>query len=153
MSPGWVLREGRADDVEAMFRLDLLCFEETFRFSRRAMRRFASERGAVVMVGEEQGQLAGFVIVNLQREGTETLAYVTTLDVAPEWRRQGLAKALMGEAEVRARAAGAFCVMLHVFTGNVTAVAFYERCGYLRLGAEADFYGAGLDGLLYRKGL
>ena len=148
------LRTGTAADVEAMYRLDLLCFEEPFRFDLATMRRFALKRGAVVVVvAEDCGGMAGFVVVNLERVGKAKVGYVTTLDVAPERRRGGLARVLMGEAEARVRAAGASAMVLHVFGGNVAAVEFYEAAGYERVGVVLGFYGDGMDGWVYRKGL
>ena len=150
---GWKLRNGCAADIEAMYRLDLLCFEEPFRFNLATMRRFALKRGAVVVVSERDGVMVGFVMVNLERVGRDKVGYVTTLDVAPERRRSGLAGVLMGEAEAQVRAAGASAVVLHVFVGNIGAVGFYEQAGYERVGVEVGFYGEGMDGWVYRKGL
>jgi [ribosomal protein S18]-alanine N-acetyltransferase len=80
-------------------------------------------------------------------------AYVVTLDVAPAWRRHGLARRLMAEVEAKARAMGAQSIALHVFTGNFGAIRFYEEIGYGRVGMVEAFYGRGLDALVYRKKL
>jgi [ribosomal protein S18]-alanine N-acetyltransferase len=143
------LRDYKPGDSEAMFALDLICFEPAFRFSRRAMRGFAEATGAVTVVAEAEGQLVGFCVAQLE----DNLGYVVTLDVAPAWRRQGLARRLMEEVEARARAAGAMGMGLHVFTGNVGAMQFYEGIGYGRIGMAEGFYGRGMDGLVYRKRL
>ena len=141
------LRGYRAEDLEAMWALDVVCFEPVFRFSRRAMRRFAEARGAVTVLAEAEGELAGFAIVQME----EGVGYVVTLDVAPAWRRQGLAKQLMTDVEARVSAAGGVGIELHVFVGNVGAVRFYEGMGYGRLGMVEGFYGRGLDALVYGK--
>ncbi len=153
MSSEISLRDYRADDLEAMFRLDVVCFAPEFRFDRASMRAFAEERGAIALVAEGMGgEVVGFVIVHLGRVGAGWLGYVVTLDVAEEWRRRGLAGMLMREAEARAVAAGARWMELHVFTGNAAAIRFYERLGYERSGMRRRFYGAdGLDALVYRR--
>ena len=130
-----------------MYALDLLCFEAPFRFSQREMRRFAEERGALCVLAEIDDELAGFCIAHLEGQW----AYVVTLDVTPEWRRQGLAARLMTDIEEQARAAGASGVGLHVYRGNVGAIRFYERIGYGRVGMAEGFYGRALDALIYRK--
>ena len=145
----WRLRTGGEVDVEAMYRLDLLCFEEPFRFDLQTMRRFVLERGAVVVVAEVGEALAGFVVVNREGKG----AYVTTLDVDVRLRRAGLARRLMEEAQGRVKAGGAAWVGLHVYAGNEGAVRFYEEIGYERVGMEVGFYGEGMDGWVYRKRL
>ena len=60
------LREYRDGDIEAMYALDVACFEPVFRFSRRAMRRFAEARGAVTVLAEVEADLAGFCIVQME---------------------------------------------------------------------------------------
>ena len=141
------LRDYKPGDSEAMYALDLICFEPVFRFSRRAMRGFAEATGAVTVVAEAEGQLVGFCVAQLE----DNLGYVVTLDVAPAWRRQGLARRLMEEVEARVRAAGGVGMILHVFTGNVGAMQFYEGIGYGRIGMAEGFYGSGMDALVYRK--
>jgi ribosomal-protein-alanine N-acetyltransferase len=152
-------REYRVGDLEAMWALDLVCFAEPFRFSRRAMRGFAEAKGAAVVVADvgagagvgvgAGAGLVGFAVA--QREG-ET-GYVVTLDVAPEWRRRGVAQRLMAEVEAKMRAAGARGMELHVSVENEGAVRFYEGMGYERVGRAEEFYGKGRDAWVYRRGL
>ena len=147
-----VVRDYRASDLEAMFRLDRDCFEVEFRFDRESMRAFAEERDAIVLIAETVDELVGFVIVQVERLAGRRRGYVVTLDVAEDWRRKGLAGRLMREAETRAFAAGARWMELHVFTGNAAAIRFYERLGYERIAMRRRFYGAeGLDAFVYRK--
>ncbi|HWW97496.1 MAG TPA: GNAT family N-acetyltransferase [Edaphobacter sp.] len=138
-----------------MFRLDVACFAEEFRFDRESMREFAEEGNAIVRIAEEvDGELAGFIIVHVERVATGWRAYVVTLDVASEWRQKGLGRRLMREAEACAVTAGVRRMQLHVFTGNAGAIRFYERLGYERIGERRGFYGApGLDAFVYGKEL
>jgi len=145
--PAVVLRGYRPGDWKPMYALDLICFELPFRFSQREMRRLAEEREAICVVAESNGALAGFCIAHLEANW----AYIVTLDVAPEWRRRGVAARLMQQAEAQAREAGAQGMALHVYNGNSGAIRFYERMGYNRLGITEGFYGRGLDALVYRK--
>ena len=141
------VREYRPGDLEAMIALDVVCFQPAFQFSRRTMRLFAEAPGTVTIVAEAPPELAGFAIVQME----ERVGYVVTLDVAPTWRRQGLAKRLMAEMDARVAAAGGVATKLHVFADNQAAVRFYETIGYARMGLVKGFYGVGLDALLYGK--
>jgi len=143
------LREYGPADLEAMYALDLRCFEPPFRFSRRAMRDAAESPGALTLLAEAEGQLAGFCLAHMQ----EHVGYVVTLDVAPEWRRRGLARRLMAGMEEKALEVGGEAMALHVFTGNTAAIRLYETAGYARLGTAAAFYGPGRDALIYQKRL
>lgn len=63
--------------------------------------------------------------------------YIRHLWVAEAYRGQGLAKRLMTAAEDRAKARGAIGAYIDTFEEGVAA--FYERQGYERFGALADF--------------
>ena len=155
MADGIALREYRASDLDAIFRLDVMCFAEAFRFDRAAMRRFAQRKRAIALIAEGQdGEIRGFVIIHLEWDGNDRLGYVITLDIAPAFRREGLAARLMLEAEHRAKEQGARRMSLHVYAENEGAMRFYERMGYERVGEELGFYGkAGLNALVYSKSL
>jgi len=145
------LREYRQADLDAMYALDVVCFEEPFRFSLREMRRFAEARWAKVVIAEQEGVLAGFCIAHVETAKRGGVGYVVTLDVAMEFRRSGLAARLMGRVEGEARVAGCGEMRLHVFTGNEAAIRFYERTGYEFVKRDEGFYGVGVDALVYRK--
>ena len=151
MERAWTLRAGGEADVRAMYMLDLLCFDEPFRFNLRAMCRFVLQPGAISVVAEAAGQLAGFVVVHLLRRRRGMTGYVVTLDVAAEFRRHGLAGALMDAAERVALEARATEMMLHVHTENAGAVRFYEGRGYGRTAECADFYREGLHAWVFRR--
>jgi ribosomal-protein-alanine N-acetyltransferase len=152
MNERFRFRGYREGDLDALFRLDEVCFVEPFRFSRRAMRQFAQAQHALVVIAEEgHGELAGFCVVHVEAVKTGRVGYVVTLDVTPAMRRQGAARELMERVEVEARAAGCVAMKLHVFTGNEAAIRFYVRMGYEFVRRDKGFYGAGVDALVYRK--
>jgi [ribosomal protein S18]-alanine N-acetyltransferase len=124
---GIVIRDYRSADLEAIFRLDQICFGAEFRFDRESMKHFAEARKAV--------------------------GYVVTIDVAPAFRRMGLAGALMDEASRRVVAAGVHRMDLHVYAGNAEAIRFYESRGFVRVGVRRGFYGGQLDAFVFSRAL
>jgi ribosomal protein S18 acetylase RimI-like enzyme len=155
------LRAYRSGDVEAMFRLDEVCFPEPYRFDRITMREFAEARSAIVAIVEDKAkrEMAGFLILHiekarLERREVEPCGYIVTIDVAPALRRTGIATEMMSYVERKARAAGVNSVALHVAIDNGGAVAFYERNGYRCLGVAPHFYReAGVDALVFSKSI
>jgi [ribosomal protein S18]-alanine N-acetyltransferase len=149
------LRGYEAGDLQPIFELDEICFEPPFRFSLRAMRRFAEAQNALTVIAEsdagEGGEIVGFCLAHLEPSGRQQVAYVVTLDVAPEHRRRGLAARMIRRIEEQARDAGCVAIGLHVWVGNETAIRFYEREGYERTRLARGFYGAGLDAFVYSK--
>jgi ribosomal-protein-alanine N-acetyltransferase len=148
-----VLRGYRPSDLQAIFALDQICFAPPFRFSMRAMRQFAESQNALTVVAECDGtaEVAGFCIAHVEDLDERRIAYIVTLDVAPEQRRHGLAQAMMALVEQQARAAGCAAMELHVSVENEGAIAFYEREGYARVRVVKSFYGAGHHAFLYSK--
>lgn len=118
------------------------------------MRRFAEAKDAITLVAEDDALgIAGFVIVHLEAAQGGCRGYVVTLDVAPEFRRLGLAGQLMDEVERQVGLRGADRVELHAFSGNEAGIAFYETRGYTRVETRRGYYGVGIDAYVYRKTL
>jgi ribosomal protein S18 acetylase RimI-like enzyme len=58
--------------------------------------------------------------------------YVDALAVRDDWRRRGVARALLHEAEHQAERSGSTGVALDTGLANAPARALYEACGYTR---------------------
>lgn len=57
-------------------------------------------------------------------------AYITSVSVAPEWARQGIARTLLSECKRHARAAGMRELALEVDHGNTPALQLYREHGF-----------------------
>lgn len=68
----------------------------------------------------------------------EPYAYVQVLIVGPEARRQGVARTLMGPAEVYARARRCTKMSLYTFPNLEAAVALYRSLGYTLVEADKE---------------
>jgi ribosomal protein S18 acetylase RimI-like enzyme len=84
-------------------------------------------RPDLFLVGLVAGRLVGCVMAGY--EGHR--GWLNYLAVAPEYRRQGLARALVDEAERLLRAAGCPKINLQVRTTNAGVIEFYRRLGYV----------------------
>jgi ribosomal-protein-alanine N-acetyltransferase len=147
------LRPYTLGDLDAMVALDDVCFAAPFRFSRASMRSFAEAKNACVVVAASGEELAGFCILHVERSRRRTVGYVVTLDVAPQYRRQGLATELMQAVERLALADECSAMLLHVYVENAAALSFYERLGFATLHTAESLYGDGLDALAMHRSL
>ncbi len=146
------LRPYRSADLQALYELDRLCFRPPFRFSRRAIERFAAAPGALTILAEMAGgPIAGFLIAQHKVSPSESAGYIVTLDVHPDMVRSGIATRLMVRAERDLAERGAEKMRLHVFAGNTAAIAFYEQLDFRRIKHLQDFYGANLDAYVYER--
>lgn len=149
----FTLRSYRPTDLDSLFALDRVCFEEPFRFSKSTMRRFAEARNASVQIADSAGDVVGFCIVSYELDHDGLDAYITTLDVHPALRRRGVARELMTEAAAAARNAKCRRMLLHVYVNNTDAVRFYEKQSFSRERLQKSFYGPGLDAYVYEMPL
>jgi ribosomal protein S18 acetylase RimI-like enzyme len=122
--PGIRIRAGSPEDLRAVHDLDRACFDEFWRYDRRHLERFLTFQRLGVAEGES-GPI-GYTLTTVGR-GDAQLGRVC---VAEEWRRQGVAGALVADAAEYARYAGASRLLLCTQTGNVPARTLYRGLGF-----------------------
>ncbi len=91
-------------------------------------------------------RMVGFVAGDVRR--SENLAWIATICVLPEYRRQGIGTALIEECEQRMRVPR---VRLSVRRSNQPAIRMYEQLGYHRYGSWSRYYSDGEDALVLEK--
>ncbi len=90
------------------------------------LRRAIQDSPAVVLVAEAEGRLIGSIIGTF--DGWRGNIY--RLAVHPDWRRQGVARALLAEVEKRLAQQGAKRITALVEKDHPLAMAFWEAVGY-----------------------
>ncbi|MGA9667908.1 MAG: N-acetyltransferase [Terracidiphilus sp.] len=143
----------KPEDFAALYAIEQVCFQPPFRFSRAYIRQLVSSADAATWIAEEEGRMAGFAIVEWEPDVDGTIAYIQTLEVAPEQRGGGVGAKLLGRIEGSAREAGADRIWLHADAENFGAIRLYERHGYRLNGREEDYYARGRAALVYLKSL
>jgi ribosomal protein S18 acetylase RimI-like enzyme len=89
------------------------------------------------------GQMVGFIAGDPRR--SEGVAWIATLGVLPDYRRQGIARALLLACEKKLNAPRLrLCVRLD----NDGAIRLYEQERYLRVGTWTKYYTDGGDALV-----
>ncbi|MCD7792175.1 MAG: ribosomal protein S18-alanine N-acetyltransferase [Oscillospiraceae bacterium] len=124
-------REDMLDEIEAIERL---CFSQPWTLS--VLRSQLDAESHIFLAALHDGAVAGYA-------GAQTVldeCYISNIAVAPRFRRQGLAEALVREMERECRARGMAFMTLEVRAGNAPAIALYEKCGFLRCGVRAAYY-------------
>jgi [ribosomal protein S18]-alanine N-acetyltransferase len=81
-------------------------------------------------------RIAAFAIMHFG----DDVAHLNLLAVAPEHRRQGLARQLMDWLTSTAIEAGVFRINLELRTHNGQARAFYEKLGFVSRGVVQGYY-------------
>lgn len=105
------------------------------RYLEHVMARCREANGRI-FVAEHDGETVGFVVVLAEEWSAEpdeppgTYALVSDLAVLEPWRRQGIGRALLEQAESFARNAGATEIRVNVLAGNRSAAKLYEQIGF-----------------------
>jgi [ribosomal protein S18]-alanine N-acetyltransferase len=141
------------DDFAQLYAIEETCFRPPIRFSRRYMREIIARVNSATWIAEENCRLAGFAIVDFAGEMEGTIAYIQTIEVSPEHRKQGLGAELLRRVEDSARAAGADVIWLHVDAQNDAAIRLYSAHGYRREGRQDHYYAKGRAAEIYVKSL
>lgn len=93
-----------------------------------------------------EDRLIGFVAADVRRH--ERLTWIATIGVLPEYRRQGVGRALMEACEALIPTP---YIRLSVRASNQPAIRLYESMGYVPVGRWKAYYRDGEDALVMEK--
>mmetsp|Transcript_25400 Transcript_25400/g.40614 ORF Transcript_25400/g.40614 Transcript_25400/m.40614 type:complete len:175 (+) Transcript_25400:186-710(+) len=100
------------------------------------------------------GNTLGYVMGKVEGKGDNWHGHVTAVTVAPSYRRQGLAKKLMGELEgISEKMHDGFFVDLFVRKSNSNAITMYQGLGYTVFRTVLNYYAGQEDAYDMRKAL
>jgi len=100
------------------------------------------------LVAEEDGVVAGYV-------GSQTVmdeSDMMNVAVHPDYRRKGIAEALVAELVEALKKRESHCLTLEVRASNEPAKALYEKLGFTQVGLRKNYYrNPKEDALILRK--
>jgi len=128
------LRLMKETDVPRVAEIERICFSDPW--SEAELGACFHKPFYTFLVAEEEGAVAGYVgLITVLDEGD-----IANVAVAPEFRRRGLAEALLRKLLADGEAAGLRKFFLEVREHNAPAVALYEKLGFRRIGLRKDYY-------------
>lgn len=123
--------------VAEVARLERICFSAPW--SADSLRRELDTPGAAFFVAEnEAGVPVGYVGAHIVLDE----GYIANLAVHPDYRRRGVASALLERLEALAAQRGLAFWSLEVRESNAAAIRLYTRHGYAVTGRRPGFYRA-----------
>ena len=137
--------------LQEVLKLNLRCFKAGENYTKYTFSYLLNEPNCLsyrmVTLNE---QMVGFVFVIADETGA---GHITTIGIAPEYRRRGLANKLLRHAEEALRKRHVNTVMLEVRVSNIAAQNLYREFNYSIAQRLLQYYNNGEDGFLMVKSL
>lgn len=147
----WTIREAQRGDDGALLELfaGLLSYEDRLAHHASRPKQSARQRlnylrsmlrsngGGIWLATDQNGRAVGFLLALLNqqefdpgRPANPATGMISDLFVREDWRRQGIARALIHEAEAFFRAHGCSAVTVANLVANESAAQAYRTAGY-----------------------
>ena len=131
--------------------LNLRCFKNGENYTKHTFAYLLGDANTLsYRVITPKGEMIGFVFVMLNEDGA---GHLTTIGVAPEHRRRGVAEKLLTHVENAMRQRSVGTVILEVRVSNAAAQNLYRNFGYSTVQRINRYYNNGEDCFLMVKSL
>ena len=132
-------------DIKALDRLEKTCFGDDA-WPLIELLGVLAFPGVVRLKAVADGEMVGFIAGDARRDWHT--GWILTLGVLPNWRRRGIADALLEECEHQMNMKK---VRLTVRRANLPALSLYQKLGYSQVEVWPKYYHNGEDGLVLEK--
>ncbi|MGH9902107.1 MAG: GNAT family N-acetyltransferase [Pyrinomonadaceae bacterium] len=137
--------------LDECWRLDQRCFVDGEAYSRETFEYLLTSPESIsYRAVTNDGTMVGFIVGLIEPDLT---GHITTLGVAPEYRRRRIANRMMERVEEGFRRRNVRVVRLEVRSINAGAQQLYRNLGYVVTQRLPRYYSNGGDGLLMIKSL
>lgn len=141
-----ILTEMKLEHVAQIAALEKTCFSDPW--SERSVASELENKLAYWLVALEGEAVAGYIGSQTVMDETDMM----NVAVSPDYRRQGIAEALVNGLVDALRERGSHCLTLEVRTSNEPAKALYEKLGFTQIGRRPNYYrNPREDALILRK--
>ena len=129
-----ILETMNAAHVAQIAALEKICFSDPW--SERSIASELDNKLAFWLVATEGETVAGYIGSQTVMEETDMM----NVAVHPDFRRQGIAEALVSGLVEHLKAMGSHCLTLEVRASNAPAIALYESMGFTQVGLRKNYY-------------
>ena len=137
--------------LKEVLRLNVRCFKKGENYTKHTFNYLLNlPNGLSYRIITENKDMVGFIFVSVSPEG---VGHITTIGIAPEHRRRGLANRLLLHTEAALHNRGINMVVLEVRVGNIPAQNLYRDCGYTITQRVSKYYTNGEDCFIMVKPL
>ena len=141
-----ILTEMKPEHVAQVAALEKICFSDPW--SERSVASELENKLAYWLVALEGETVAGYIGSQTVMEETDMM----NVAVHPDFRRKGIAEALVDGLVAALKEKGSRCLTLEVRASNEPAIKLYEKLGFAQIGRRPKYYrNPREDALILRK--
>ena len=137
--------------LDRLYEIEAQCFNQEA-FTKRQIAYLLADYNAIGLVARVNGDIAGFIISQVEIENDTLYGHIITVNVAPTYRRKGIASKMLQETEAILKGKGITECHLEVREDNSAALKLYQKSGYQKIGRLEKYY-ANKHGLYLKKSL
>lgn len=143
----WTIEPATWRDFTQLFHLQKICFTSDDLWPFWDLIGILTLPGMVRLKAVIDEQMVGFL--GGEKQPARKIGWITNIAVLPDYRRLGIARALLAECE------GVFsdmrAIRLSVRASNDPAIQLYESFGYKLMDRRKRYYTGGEDALVFEK--
>jgi len=137
--------------LDRLLEIENQCFDQEA-FTKQEIAYLIADYNTIGLTALVTGEVAGFAMARVNIRRTMMFGHILTIDVAPAYRRKGIAQKLLQEIETILREKGIKECRLEVRENNTAALNLYLKLGYKKIGKLDKYYGTA-HGLYLQKSL
>lgn len=131
--------------IDDLVKIEEQCFNSGF--ARATFQKELENKIAFYIVAEYEGTAVGYAgLWNVCQS-----ADIMNVGVDPDFRRRGIAEAMIAELEKFCLDSGIFEINLEVRIGNIPARQLYKKMGFCEIGIRKGYYDGKEDGVFMKK--
>lgn len=122
-----------------LYEIEKQCFGQEA-FTKQQLAYLLTDYNAIGLAARINGEIAGFAIARVDIGRSASFGHILTVDIAPAYRRKGIAQKLLHEVEAIFREKGIKECRLEVREDNIAALNLYQKLGYKKIGNLEKYY-------------
>ena len=130
----YIITDAREEMLPQLHAIEQACFSVPW--TEAMLRAQMAPETHIFLAAVADGTVLGYIgLMYVLDEG-----YISNVAVTPQFRRQGIAEALIRALIGRAEEKQLAFLTLEVRAGNAPAIALYEKCGFSAVGCRKNYY-------------
>lgn len=131
-------------DVDSVYKISVDAFND---LTKESYLKMSEDRNYKFFVAKGNGEVVGFIVLLVVDEKTEIIKIATK----QEYKRMGVARALLRAVEDYSKKLGHTGIMLEVNEHNEPAIKLYESFGFKEIHRRKKYYGNLGDAIIMVK--